>query len=179
MSELKIEDKEGLNFLNEMFNNDLNNNNSKTNDDNSKSNDNLIGVNDIFESERSEYTKILNGFSDRFKDIKNLPLLQVDLYSFRQKLVEYYSYLNSVLINVNNFYFEMYKKRNEYYTNSFSLKLKDDIKDKYINLDIKEVYTKKELLQNHISFIKECISTIDKMIFGIKIRVDIENIIKI
>lgn len=131
---------------------------------------------DRFDDERVSWTQIVDDLSKKLKDINNIADLQVNIYSQRQKAVEYYHYLMSLLSKKNKEYRSLYKERFEFYSFKYDYaRLKDDVKNSFINNDLSELYSIKEALDNHMKFIDKTISTLDNIIYGIKHRISLEE----
>lgn len=128
-----------------------------------------------FERERIEWTETIDSLSQQLKDLDNLAELQTHIYSERQKAVEYYHYLMALLSAKNREYRKKYKERFEFYSFSYDLRIKDDLKGTFIANDLSEIFAIKEALENHMKFIDKTIGTIDNIIFGIKHRISIEE----
>jgi hypothetical protein len=128
-----------------------------------------------FERERIEWTESIDNLSQQLREIDGLADLQTRVYSERQKAVEYYHYLMSLLANKNREYRKKYKDRFEFYSYSYDLRIKDDLKASFIANDLSEIFSIKEALENHMKFIDKTIGTVDNIIFGIKHRISIEE----
>ncbi len=126
-------------------------------------------------------------WNTRIKDVnskfKTIPALQEglsEIYSLRQDLEEYHKQILYKCAGLSR----DYKKRYAELYNSF--KVNAQIKynsDSAINAQIAAqladfVYTM-DLMSNHANFIEESLKTVDSLIFGIKHRIDIENLLKI
>ena len=126
-------------------------------------------------------------WNTRIKDVnskfKTIPALQEglsEIYSLRQDLEEYHK---QILYKCAGLSRDYKKKYAELYN---SLKVNAQIKynsDSAINAQIAGhladfLYTM-DLMNNHANFVEESIKTVDSLIFGIKHRIDIENLLKI
>lgn len=125
----------------------------------------------------TEKIKVMN---EKFKTIPELQSGLSEIYSLRQDLEEYHK---QVLVKCAGLSRDYKKKYAELY-NSF--KTSAQIKynsDAAINAQIASVladytYTM-DVMSNHSSFIEESIKTVDSLIFGIKHRIDLENLMKV
>lgn len=126
-------------------------------------------------------------WNTRIKDVnskfKTIPALQEglsEIYSLRQDLEEYHK---QILYKCAGLSRDYKKKYAELYN---SLKVNAQIKynsDAAINAQIAGhladfLYTM-DLMNNHANFVEESLKTVDSLIFGIKHRIDIENLLKI
>ena len=128
-----------------------------------------------FKKEREEWTERIKNMSERLKDIYEIAELQVDLYSYRQIAVEYCHTLMVHLSKVNHVFRARKIERWEHYTRNYDLRMDKDPKELHIYVDIADVNERKELLQNHLDFMRESTKTIDSMTFGIKYRIQLEE----
>lgn len=125
----------------------------------------------------TEKIKVMN---EKFKTIPELQSGLSEIYSLRQDLEEYHK---QVLVKCASLSRDYKKKYAELY-NSF--KTTSQIKynsDAAINAQIASAladytYTM-DVMSNHSSFIEESIKTVDSLIFGIKHRIDLENLMKV
>lgn len=128
-----------------------------------------------FLRERKEWKDTVSALSKRIGDIWKLGDLQTDVYSSRQALVEYYHYLISLLGKKNAELRKLKRKKYEFYTDGYHLRLDKDIKMEYIMCDLEDIYHTKEELENHAKFVAETMRTVDNIIFGIKHRITLEE----
>lgn len=134
----------------------------------------IKAIYELFKNERSEVTSIISELSKKFNSISTLNELQIELYSRRQiyvdKKISISDYLNKTTKTIK-------RKREESFKN---LKLNNDLYIKnnsdtklLMDSDLAEYDEKITLYSNHIEFLQETINTIDRMIFGIKYRLQI------
>lgn len=128
-----------------------------------------------FLRERKEWKEKVSMLAKRISDIWKLADLQTDVYSERQALVEYYHYLVSLLGKKNAELRKLKRKKYEFYTDGYHLKLDKDIKLEYIMTDLEDTYHIKDELENHMKFVSETMRTVDNIIFGIKHRITLEE----
>ena len=128
-----------------------------------------------FKSEREEWTTRIREMSERLKDIYKVAELQTDVYSYRQIAVEYCHTLLTHLSKVNHVFRSKKIERWEHYTRNYDLRMDKDPKELHILVDIAEVNERKELLQNHLDYVRETIRTIDTISYGIKHRIQLEE----
>ena len=128
-----------------------------------------------FKKERDEWTTRVKEMSDRMRDIYSVADLQVDLYSYRQVAVEYTHTLMTHLSKVNHKFRAQKIERWEHYTRNYDLRMDKDPKELHIYVDIADINERREMLQNHLDFMRETVKSIDTMTFGIKYRIQLEE----
>lgn len=128
-----------------------------------------------FKKERTEWTDRVKDMSERLRDIYKIADLQVDIYSYRQIAVEYSHTLMVHLTKVNQLFRAKKIERWEHYTRNYDLRMDKDPKELHIYVDIADINERRELLQNHLDYMKETIKTIDTISFGIKHRIQLEE----
>jgi len=128
-----------------------------------------------FKKEREEWSEKIQDMSDRLRDIYKLSDLLTDLYSNRQIAVEYTHTLMSHLSKINTIYRVKKVERFDYYSRGYDLRLDKDPKNDHINADLNDIVERRELLQNHLDYFRQTVSTIDSMCFGVKHRMALEE----
>lgn len=128
-----------------------------------------------FDRERKEWTSKVEHMSEGIRDIYNCTDMLTEGLSNRQIALEYSHTLMGVLSKINAELREKRKERYLYYTQSYDLKLDKDPKNMFIDVDLKKQVMLQELFQNHLNFIRGTIDTIDKLIWGIKWRLSLED----
>jgi len=128
-----------------------------------------------FNRERREWEDKVKGLSKRIRDINSIAELQVDVYSSRQQLVEYYHYLVSLIGQKNNEIRKQQRERMEFYRTGYDYKLDKEQKNLYIRVDLESLFTVRDEMENHMKYISATMSTIDNIIFGIKHRITLEE----
>ena len=134
-----------------------------------------LTLSEQFEKERREWKSTISHMSSKIRHIDNLADLQVEVYSKRQEVVEYYHYLFSLLAKKNAEIRREKKLKLEYYNVNYDFKLDPKQKELYIQVDLEELYIIKDELDNHLKFISSTQGTIDNIIYGIKHRISIEE----
>lgn len=130
-----------------------------------------------FFKERLEWNDKIEEMSGRMRKILEIPELMTYLYTERQRAVEYYHYLISLLININRQYRVQYSEKWDYYTSKSNIRYPNETsKDMRIKKDLADLLEKREILENHSKFILACVQTLDNIIFAIPRRIEIENI---
>lgn len=132
-------------------------------------------IQERFGRERREWESKVKDLAKRIKDINDIASLQVDVYSARQQLVEYYHYLVSLISSKNNEIRKRQKERIVYYTKGYDFKLDKEQKNMFIRVDLEELFIIRDEMENHMKYISATMGTIDNIIFGIKHRITLEE----
>lgn len=128
-----------------------------------------------FEREQREWNTKIDEMSSRMRDISVLSDVLVDALSQRQIALEKTHILMSVLSGINA---QLRKKRKErflYYSQSYDLVLQKDQKNLFIDVDLEKLVRTQELFSNHLSYMRSTVDTIDKMLYGVKWRIQLEE----
>lgn len=128
-----------------------------------------------FKAEREEWSTKIGEFSQRLKDIYAVGELLTDIYSQRQIALEYAHTLMSHITKVNRIHRERWIERFEFYSRNYDVRLDKDAKYEHISRDLAEVVERRELLQNHLEYMRETVRTIDNIGFGVKHRISLEE----
>ena len=130
-----------------------------------------------FARERLEWSNKIADMSSKMKQIFSIPELMTYLYTERQRAVEYYHYLVSLMITMNKTYNKAYAEKYDFYTNKVQIRYPNEsTKHNRILVDLQEIVEKRAMLDNHSKFMDKTISTLDNLIFAIPRRVEIEQI---
>jgi len=130
-----------------------------------------------FARERLEWSEKIADMSSKMKNVVMIAELMTTLYTERQRAVEYYHYLISLMIGMNRKYNASYAERFDYYTTKTQVRYPNEsTKHNRIQVDLAEMVEKRSTVENHSKFIDKTISTIDNIIFAIPRRVEIEQI---
>lgn len=117
--------------------------------------------------------------SSKLKRLAEFTDLTIDLYTERQRAVEYYHYLVSLSHQISKKYNALYAERYEYYTNKSQIRYPNEsAKHNRILVDLQDHVEKKSAIENHYKFMAEVVKTIDHIIWGTQKRLDIEKIIR-
>lgn len=128
-----------------------------------------------FAKERDDWTTRVSSLSERLKSIYDVAELLVDLYSQRQIAGDYGHELVSHTSRLNRVYRERKKERFMHYTQNFDLRLDKDPKALFIDVDLAELVERREILQNHLDFMRETLRSIDTICYGVKHRISLEE----
>lgn len=131
-------------------------------------------------NEQNKWSIKIKELNKKFKNIADLSELMSEIYTVRQDLQDYHK---NILIKCSSLNREYRKKYAELY-NAF--KTNSQIKynsDQSINAQIAGQladfsYTM-ELMNHHANYVDETIKTIDNLIYGIKNRIEIEQLLTV
>lgn len=132
---------------------------------------------DKFARERLEWSQKIEDMSSKMKNVMAVAELMTTLYTDRQRAVEYYHYLISLIIPMNRKYNQAYAERFDYYTNKIQIRYPNEsTKHNRIQVDLADLIERRAMVDNHSKFIDKTISTMDNLIFAIPRRIEIEQI---
>jgi hypothetical protein len=131
-----------------------------------------------FGNERSEWTERVRELSIRMKNIREIGEVQVELYSDRQKLLEYAYKLGQIITRLNSKYRADRKTKMVYYSEEHNTRYGANEKTSLIDGDLAEIKRKIDLVDNHMSFVNETTKTVDHMLYGIKSRISLEEFMR-
>ena len=130
-----------------------------------------------FARERLEWSAKIEEMNSKMKNVMMVAELMTTLYTERQRAVEYYHYLISLLIPMNRKYNGAYAERYDYYTNKVQVRYPNEsLKNNRIQVDLADMIERRAQVDNHSKFIDKTISTMDNLIFAIPRRIEIEQI---
>jgi len=133
---------------------------------------------DLFTRERTEWTERIRELSIRMKNIREIGEVQVELYSDRQRLLEYNYKLGQVIARQNSKYKTERRNKMVYYSEEHNVRYGANEKTALIEGDLNEQKKKIDIVDNHISFVKETIQTVDHMLYGVKSRIALESFMR-
>lgn len=126
---------------------------------------------DNFYTKRTEICDKIQYLSEKFKRIETLTEMQIELFSYRQILVEERSLLNDILIKIKELYNTHSKEAMLKIKIDYDLKIKNNQEFEIaFNSELNDIITKKTTFENQREFLTESLNTIDRMIFGVKFR---------
>jgi len=132
-----------------------------------------------FSRERLEWSEKIAEISLKLKNIVAIAELMTTLYTERQRAVEYYHYIISLLNGLNKIYNKSYAEKYDYYTTKSQIRYPNETtKVNKIHVDLADIIEKRQALDNHSKFISSTIQTLDNIIFAIPRRVEIEQILR-
>jgi hypothetical protein len=132
-----------------------------------------------FAKERVEWTEKVKNMSTMMRKIADTAELMTSLYTERQRAVEYYHYLISLLSKINKTYRKQFSEKYDFYTYKTQKRFPNErVKEIQIMTDLAPTVFLRDQIENHSKFIDRTIGTMDNIIFGIKSRVEIEQILR-
>lgn len=130
-----------------------------------------------FSRERSEWKDRVVKMSKGIQNFNKLAELQVEVYSSKQELVEYYHYLQTILAKKSKEHRKLFKEWYLYYSTKYDLKFpKEEYKKLFIDTEIEGLLEIKGELENHLKFIERTMGNVETIAFGIKHRIAIEEL---
>jgi len=134
-------------------------------------------IEEKFARERLEWSEKIAGMSLKMKTVLKVSELMTDIYTQRQRCVEYYHYLISKLILINKEYRRRYSERHDFWSFKSNIRYPNETsKNNKIQTELAEVLQNREMIDNHSKFMDKTISTIDNLIYAIPKRIEIEQI---
>lgn len=136
----------------------------------------------VLENKLNNETNIWN---DRVKkvtiglkgDIKKLIEIQSDVISFNQIAIDEIRTYTLMLYKCNINIKELTKQRYEFYSTKYQINIKSDTTKKgLIESDLSRIQYKSDLLEIHISFLRDTCKDFESMNYAIKNRVELSNI---
>ena len=132
-----------------------------------------------FAKERVEWTEKVKNMSTMMRKIVDTAELMTTLYTERQRGVEYYHYLLTLLSKINKTYRKQYSEKFDFYTYQTQKRFPNErSKEIQIMADLAPTISLRDQIENHSKFIDKTVGTMDNIIFGIKSRVEIEQILR-
>lgn len=128
-----------------------------------------------FSNEREDWTGRVKSLAERLKNIYDVGDLLTDLYSQRQIAGDYVHEIVALSSRLNRIYRERKKERYLHYTQNYDLRLEKDPKILFIEVDLAELVERRELIQNHLDFMRETLRSIDTICYGVKHRIALEE----
>lgn len=127
--------------------------------------------------ERLEWSNKIEEMSQRMRKVFELNELMTYVYTERQRAVEYYHYLISILSKINRSYRKKWSEKYNYYSFISQKRFPNEkTKELQILSELDDIVRKRDIIDNHSKFIERTIGTIDNIIYGIKYRIEIEQI---
>lgn len=134
-------------------------------------------IEDKFAKERLEWSGKIAQMSEQMKSVLKVSELMTNIYTERQRCVEYYHYLLSILIKINREYRKKYSERWDFWSYKSQIRYPNNTAlDNKIKTELSDVLEKRELIDNHAKFMDKTISTIDNIIYALPKRIEIEQI---
>lgn len=132
---------------------------------------------DKFSKERLAWSDKIATMSEQMKSVLKVSELMTDIYTERQRCVEYHHYLISILIKINKQYRKSYSERWDFWSYKSQIRYPNNTaQDNKIKTELADILEKRELIDNHAKFMDKTCSTIDNLIYAIPKRIEIEQI---
>ena len=132
-----------------------------------------------FAKERVDWGNKIKELAGKMKNIVDMSSLMTNIYTERQLAVEYHYYLLTLIIKINKTYRKQYAEKYDYYTYRSQKRFPNERnKEIQIMSELGTTLSTKEHLENHQKFIENTIKSIDQIIYGIKSRVEVEQIMR-
>jgi len=136
---------------------------------------------EVFEEQRVSISKEIRAGAKLFEDSKNIPEIQVKFLSLRQRLVED----NHSLME----HFNRLKKRfrdlkgEEWVNVSTNGNYRYQSSEKGVVVEsqpnVSELKLKMDQVENHIDFYVESIKTVDNVLFGLRVRLEVDKMFEV
>ena len=139
------------------------------------SDEKLAAVELQLQKQRDEWGAKIIALVKKIKDVNLLSEAQVDMLSYRHMLVELLTKFRIRVRKTQTTYEKQFKTKFISYFN-YDYKINDKQKVDMVNADLYFYRRQLGLLESQVDYFKECISTLDKMGFAIKNRVNFEEI---
>jgi hypothetical protein len=132
----------------------------------------------IFEAEREEWKEKIQILALEMKDIKTLAKAQVDMFSYRQILLEYSFKLAGIVSKLNSKYKVERARKMREYTENVNHRYGSNEKLLLIEGDVSEISEKIEMVEGHRKFIDQTTQTVDHCLYGVKSRIALEEYLR-
>jgi len=130
-----------------------------------------------FAKERLEWTAKMESMSKSLKKVLELNDLMVIVYTERQRLVESYHYLLTVLSKINRKYRADYAAKYDFYSFVNNNRFPNETsKNNKILSELDEIVRKKDAVEIQVKFFDGTIKSVDHIIWGISKRIELEGI---
>lgn len=134
-------------------------------------------LDDKFSRERIEWSEKVAGMSSQMKSVLKVSELMTEVYTERQRCVEYYHYLISILQKINKEYRRQYAERFDFWSWKSNIRYpNNNALNNKIQVELADLIEKREAIENHAKFMGETKSTLDNIIYAIPKRIDLEKI---
>lgn len=128
--------------------------------------------------ERGEWTNKVAKINSMINKLHNIPDLMLILYTERQRAVEYYHYLLTLLSSLDKRYRKLYAERQDFYQNKVQIRFPNEsVKHNKILVDLEKYVIEREYIQIHSKFINSTISTLDNIIYAIPKRIELASLV--
>ena len=133
---------------------------------------------EIFEKERAEWSEKIQVVSLHLKDIRTVAKAQVDLYSYRQNLLEYSFKLAGIISKLNSRYRSEKSRKLREYSENTDVRYGANEKTVLIEGDLTTITEKVEIVEGHRKFLDQTVQTVDHMLYGVRQRIALEEYLR-
>ena len=133
---------------------------------------------EIFEKERAEWSEKIQVVSLHLKDIRTVAKAQVDLYSYRQNLLEYSFKLAGIISKLNSRYRREKSRKLREYSENTDVRYGANEKTVLIEGDLTTITEKVEIVEGHRKFLDQTVQTVDHMLYGVRQRIALEEYLR-
>lgn len=133
---------------------------------------------EIFERERAEWSEKIQVVSLHLKDIRTVAKAQVDLYSYRQNLLEYSFKLAGIISKLNSRYRNEKARKLREYSENTDVRYGANEKTVLIEGDLTQITEKVEIVEGHRKFLDQTVQTVDHMLYGVRQRIALEEYLR-
>ena len=135
--------------------------------------DKLIILEEKLDKERSEISEYI--FTNIINNLNNINVLgdtQVHIASQRQRLIDKIADMRSILRKRTEKDKEIRKQKYRYYKLEYDIKLSDYEIKSHIESDMEKTHNLIILLENQVSYYKDTVDTLDKILYKIKYLIE-------
>lgn len=136
---------------------------------------NIYNIINKFDNDRENINSKIISYINDSKDISNCSDVMVLLLSERQILIEYISNINANIVEIDTLLKAKRKDRYIYYMQDYDLRLDKTQRETFIDSDLIDDIRLKDILFNHVNFLKESVATLDKLFFSIKWKLSLKE----
>lgn len=147
-------------------------------------NQNQTSSNNLYELEvkltdiKKNWNVIIEEMSKKLCKKEHYEGLMVDVYSYRQCMIESYYNINNQFNRINNVYKKEYQKLYDFCTNKSQVRFTSETaKKSKIDSDLADLVYKMEMLESHMDFLKESIKSVDSIMWAAKNWVEFKNMV--
>jgi len=134
-------------------------------------------LSDKFAKERLEWSQKIQDMSEQMKNVLKVSELMTTVYTERQRCLEYYHYLLSILIKINREYRKQYAERRDFWSFKSQIRYPNEPSlNNKIQTELADLLEKRETIENHSKFILSTCTVIDNIIYAIPKRIEVEQI---
>jgi hypothetical protein len=138
--------------------------------------DNTDKLESLFDKERIEISNFIEtNITEKLKLIDNVPEIQVNLLSQRQRLIDKSAELRTAIRKKNKKVQSVRKSKFRFYKLEYDLKLNDYEIKNHIEADVEESTNVIKVLENQLQYYKDSIDLLDKCSFAIKHLIEVKK----